>query len=295
MPGFVQDRGVADCQWSGMQPLSRLPPADIALLRQLVAGDDLVRFYLALAEAEAARGEDASLVMLGRARRGAALGARFDAIAVFSIVGELDDADLSALLDWPGRLELHLTDLHHARIGRLSGQGLGLGRRMVAMEAPTRGAAPDPEALLLDAAGFAAAAATMARHNSDSVLSAHMADLPFAVIRAGDRILAMAGTIGIAGDTALLGHFLTVPEARGRGLARRLALHLRWHFAHIGVARLLLATTEDNAAACRAYTAAGFRVIARRWQIHSGGGLRALTARAASSPPPPVWRLADRR
>lgn len=172
MPSFVQDRAVADRQSSGMHPLSRLVAADIALLRQFVAGDDLVRFYLALAEAEAARGEDASLVMLGRARRGAALGARFDGIAVFSTVGELDDADLSALLDWPGRLELHLTDLHHARLGRLSAQGLGP-----------------------------------------------------------------------AGEVAMIGHFPTVPEVRGRGLARRLALHLRWHFAQSGVTRLVLATT----------------------------------------------------
>jgi ribosomal protein S18 acetylase RimI-like enzyme len=267
MPGFVQDRGVADRQSSGMQPLSRLLAADIARLRQLVAGDDLVRFYLALAEAEAARGEDASLVMLGRVRRGAALGARFDGIAVFSTVGELDDADLSALLDWPGRLELHLTDLHHARLGRLSAQGLGPGRRMVAMEAPTRGAAPDPEALILDAAGFAAAAALMARSNPETVLSARMAALPFAAIVESGRILAMAGTIGTAGEEAMIGHFLTVPEARGRGLARRLALHLRWHFAQSGVTRLLLATTEDNRPACRAYSAAGFSVSGRRWQV----------------------------
>ncbi len=250
-----------------MEPLSRLPEAERALLRHLVAGEALLSFYLALAEAEAARGEDASLVRIGRARRGAALGARFDGLTAVSTVGDLHEEDLRALLAWPGRLELHLTEAHYARLAALSPRGLGPARRMVAMEAPARGAAPDPEALLLDAAGFAEARALMARHNPETVLSARMAALPFAGLREAGRLVAIAGTIGVAGDTALIGHFLTVPEARGRGLARRLALHLRWHFAQSGVTRLLLATTEDNLAACRAYAAAGFVVAARRWQV----------------------------
>lgn len=298
-PVSFKTRGGANWQQVGMVPLSRLAVADIALLRQLVAGDDLARLYLALAEAEAARGQDASLVRIGHARCGAALGARFDGIAVFSTVGELDDADLSALLDWPGRLELHLTDLHYAQLGRLSAQGLGSARRMVAMEAPTRGAAPDPEAFLLDAAGFAAAVALMARSNPETVLSARMAALPFAGIREAERLVAIAGTIGVAGDTALIGHFLTVPEARGRGLARRLALHLRWHFAQSGVTRLLLATTEDNRPAFRAYSAAGFSVSGQRWQVDRTVGPFDGPARTrrqpSSSPAPPLSTKAERQ
>lgn len=107
----------------------------------------------------------------------------------------------------------------------------------------------------------------MARHNPETVLSARMAALPFAGLREAGRLVAIAGTIGVAGDTALIGHFLTVPEARGRGLTRRLALHLRWLFAQSGVTRLLLATTDDNRPACRAYAAAGFSVSAWRWQV----------------------------
>ena len=273
MGGFVQDRGGAAWQPAGMVPLSRLPAGDLALLRQRVAGDALLSFYLALAEAEAARGEDASLLLIGRARRGAALGARFDGLTVISTTGALDDDDLRVLLRWPDRLELHLADAHHAQLSALAGNRLGEARRMVAMAAPTEGAAPDPEATMLDQAGFAEAAALMAMHNPDTVLSARMAALPFAAIRASGRIVAMAGTIGIAGDTALIGHFMTVPEARGRGLACRLALHLRWAAGRRGIARLLLATTEDNLPACRAYTAAGFAVLARRWQVERRAAL----------------------
>jgi ribosomal protein S18 acetylase RimI-like enzyme len=256
-----------------MVPLSRLPAGNLKLLRQLVAGDALMSFYLALAEAESARGEDASLVRIGRARRGAALGARFDGIAVFSTVGDLREEDLRGLLEWPGRLELHLTKAHHAQVSALAGHALGPAQSMLAMAATAGGAAPDLDAQMLDRAGFAEAAATMAPYNSHTVLSARMADLPFAAIREGGRIVAMAGTIGVAGETALIGHFLTVPEARGRGLARRLALQLRWHFAQSGVARLLLATTEDNGPACRAYAAAGFTVLDRRLQVERLGEL----------------------
>jgi GNAT superfamily N-acetyltransferase len=286
MAGFVQDRDGATWQPVGMVPLSCLPAADITLLRQLVASDALLSFYLALAEAEAVRGEDASLVLIGRARCGAALGARFDGIAVFSTIGELAEEDLQALLGWPGRLELHLTAAH----------GLGSARRVVIMETPTRGAAPDPEAIMLDAAGFAEAAALIARHNPETVLSARMAALPFAAIVEAGRMLAMAGTIGTAGDMALIGHFLTVPEARGRGLARRLARHLRWSFGQAGVTRLLLATTEDNRPAVRAYAAAEFSVSAQRWQVGRltparSAHLMALLAPCASHVP----HLHDRR
>lgn len=71
MGGFIQDEGRANWQPAGMVPLSRLPAGDRKLLRQLLGGDALLSFYLALAEAEAARGEYASLVLIGRARRGA--------------------------------------------------------------------------------------------------------------------------------------------------------------------------------------------------------------------------------
>jgi len=267
MDVFVQDMGGAAWQGGGMQPLSRLPPPARARLRRLVAGDALLSLYLDVAEAEAARGDDPSRVLLGRGGQGLALGAQFDELAVFSTLGELAGEELDALAHWPGAVELHLTDAHHAR---LAPGWPGPIRRLVAMAAPSGGAGPEPGVALLDPTDFADAATVMARHNPDSLLSARMAGLPLAVWRDEGRVLAMGGTIGLAGEAALLGHFLTVPEARGRGLARRIARHLRWHFAGCGVRRLVLATTEDNAPACRAYAAAGFKVLARRWQLERG-------------------------
>jgi ribosomal protein S18 acetylase RimI-like enzyme len=291
MAGFVQDAGRGAWQPCGMLPLSRLPPADAARLRRLVAEDPLLSFYLALAEAEAARGEDASFVLLGRARGGAALGARFDGLTVFSTAGVLEADDLRRLLRWPGRLELHLTAAHHALLAGLPARGLGPPRHMLAMQAPAEGAAADPDAVLLDWAGFAEAAAMMAAHNPETVLSARMAALPFVAIREGGRIIALAGTIGVAEGTALVGHFLTLPEAHGRGLARRLARHLRWHFARQGLRRLLLATTEDNRAACRAYRSAGFSVSGWRWQLgREEGPCGALSVGTCDDGPEPAAR-----
>jgi GNAT superfamily N-acetyltransferase len=257
-----------------MTPLSRLPAEERIALRRLTAGDPLLGLYVALAEADAAGGADASLVLLGRARRGAALGARFDGLTVFSTIGVLEDADLACLAAWPGMVELHLPEAHRAPLLALAGERRSGLRRMVAMAARTAGAAPDPAVEALGPAGWDEAVALMAAHNPETVLSDRMARLPFAAIRQDGRLLALAGTIGMAGDAALIGHFLTVPQARGRGLARRLAAHLRWRFGGMGVARLVLATTEDNVAACRAYAAAGFSAFDRRWQLELAAEVR---------------------
>lgn len=254
-----------------MTPLTRLPAEDRATLRRLVAQERLLALYLDLAEAEAARGADASLVRVGRARRGAVLGVRFDGLTVFSTLGELAAEELEALARWPGPVELHLPEPHRAPLLGRAGARVARLRTMVAMGARTAGAAPEAGVEVLEAAHFAEAAALMAAHHPATVLSARMAGLPFAAVRERGRIVALAGTIGIAGRAGLLGHFLTLPEARGRGLARRLARHLLHRLGALGVAEAMLATTEENAAACRAYAAAGFVEVARRWQVELAG------------------------
>lgn len=136
--------------------------------------------------------------MLGRAREGAALGARFDGLTVLSTIGKLAVEDFRKLLAWPGRLELHLTVAHHAQLSALDAAGLGPLQRMVAMVASTGGVPPDPTATLQDRSDFTEAAATMAAHNPDTVLSARMAGLPFVAIREGGRIVAMAAPSAFA-------------------------------------------------------------------------------------------------
>jgi GNAT superfamily N-acetyltransferase len=265
MAAFVQDTPRRP-RWAGwMEPLARLDSAARADLARRVAGDPLMAFYLAAAD-------ETALAMRGRASEGAALGARFDGLTVVSTLGPLAAAERAALLALPGPLELHVPEDDAEGFALEAGARLRASRPMLALAAPTAGAVPDPGVEAPDAEGWSDAAALMAALNPDSLLSAHMAALPFGVIREGGRILAMAGTIAAAGDTALLGHFLTRPEARGRGLARRLALHLRARHATAGVARVLLATTADNAPALRAYAAAGFAPIARRVQLDLAPG-----------------------
>jgi ribosomal protein S18 acetylase RimI-like enzyme len=249
-----------------MEPLAGLDSVARADLAGRVAGDPLMAFYLALR---------------GRAPEAAALGARFDGLTVVSTLGPLDARERAALLALPGPLELHVPEAEAPCFVAAAGGRLRAARPMLALAAPTGGAACDAGAETPDAAGWEEARALMAALNPGSLLSAHMATMPFAVIREGEQVLAMAGTIAVAEGTALLGHFLTRPEARGRGLARRLARHLRARHGAAGATRALLATTVDNAPALRAYAAAGFTAFARRVQIDLAPADASLTA-----PPP---------
>src|SRR5262245_51285431 len=215
-------------QTSGMtlRRTSQLPPEDVAWLRGFLAPRPLFRLYLESALADLAAGLDNRWVLIGARRAGCVLGIEFDSLHVFTAIGRLDGPELATVLSSRQPCELHLESAHESTLTPHLANRLIGSRQLRIYGRPTDGAAPDAEARRLTAADAAALHGFMRAHNPRTVISDWMLGLPFAVIEEDGGIIAAAGTITRAHDLALLGNFLTRPDRRGRGLARRLALHL---------------------------------------------------------------------
>lgn len=82
------------------------------------------------------------------------------------------------------------------------------------------------------------------------------------VLTVAGQIVAMTGFNSEARGIAQVGGVFTPPALRGRGYARSaVAASLQLAHAERGAVRSTLFTSETNAAACRAYTALGYRVV----------------------------------
>jgi ribosomal protein S18 acetylase RimI-like enzyme len=93
-----------------------------------------------------------------------------------------------------------------------------------------------------------------------------MLELPFVGIREGGELVAAAGTIILSERLGgcHVGHFLTHPAHRGRGLARAAARGLLEVLAKRGIRTFMLGVTEDNLPARRVYEGLGFVHTATR-------------------------------
>ena len=87
---------------------------------------------------------------------------------------------------------------------------------------------------------------------------------------AGEAALGCAALHGLTPDTAELKRMYVRPEARGRGVARRLTEHVIAKAAERGYARLRLGTLTSAHAAQRLYTSLGFRKIAPYRSVEFG-------------------------
>ena len=250
-----------------LPPTSLLAPGDREWLGSFLRDRLLFRLYFEAAIADLARGIDNRVAYVGQARSGAILGISFDHLAVFTALGRLENWELAMMLktDWP--VEMHVEPAHEARLLPFCAARLLNMSAQRIYSRSTAAARPDGAVRQLGPADADAVSAFMTAHHPRSIFSDWMLSLPFMVLEEHGDIVATAGTIAIQNDLAVIGNFLTHPDHRGRGAARRLASHLAASLGQAGVRTVLLVTTEDNAAACRAYEAAGFEVIERRRQI----------------------------
>ena len=249
---------------------SQLPTDDIDWLRGFLAQRPLFRLYLESALADLAAGLDNRSMLISERRAGCVLGIEFDSLNVFTAIGQLAEPELAAVLSSPQPCELHLEPAHESVLTPRLGARLIASKQLRVYGRPTDDAMPDSAARRLTTADSAALHDFMHAHNPRTVISDWMLALPLAVLEEDSEIIAAAGTIVHAGDLALLGNFLTRPDRRGRGLARRLALHLAALLREDGVQQALLATTGENAPACRAYERAGFILLETRRQLDLG-------------------------
>ncbi|OFZ55081.1 MAG: hypothetical protein A2428_02600 [Bdellovibrionales bacterium RIFOXYC1_FULL_54_43] len=84
-----------------------------------------------------------------------------------------------------------------------------------------------------------------------------------------DTLVATGGTIAISEQMKAchIGNFLTPPQHRGNGYARRVAATLSRHLFGSGITNIMLGTTRDNVAARRVYESLGFKTIDHRVQL----------------------------
>jgi RimJ/RimL family protein N-acetyltransferase len=208
--------------------------------------------------------------LIGQARRGLAFSIDFDAVTVRTTVGELAAEELDRVAELAGRAELHLEPGHReAILGRLAGRVVSVKtlRYYRTGEAPS--GPPDPRCRLLTEADFDEAARLFRDYYPATVFSSWMLELPFAGLFEEGRLAACGGVHAINRQlgACVLGNFLTHPGHRGRGLAQAVARALLGRLAEDGLREFLLGAAEENAAACRAYEAVGFRLLEARPQI----------------------------
>lgn len=253
-----------------LRPTSTLSSHDRQWLGSFLRDKPLFRLYFDAALADLTKGLDNRTAYIGEDRSGALLGITFDQLAVVTAIGSLRPDELALSLASPSATELHLEPDHEKALSASFGSRF-LGSRDQLVYGRSLGEeSPDPEARRLGSEDAQAVGRFMAEHYPGNVFSKWMLALPFAALVDASGIAATAGTLVRHSDIALIGDFLTRPDQRGRGLARRLARHLGWIFAQEGVRTLVLVTTADNVSACRAYEAAGFRILESRRQIELG-------------------------
>ena len=253
----------------GMQPLVSFSPEDITRIRGLVAGHPLYRLYLEDGLEASRRGEANRLACISRTHKGLALGIRFDRLEVRTLIGALTADEELALADFDGDGEFHLGPGPADRVAAAFSERLEAYQRLRYYCLDRRpDIQRDARCRRLGPAEYELVAGSFLAFYPGGVFSKWMLDGLFLGIFEGGRLIACGGVIAQTASVANIGNFLTIPDARGRGLARSIAVTLAHLLADRGTNVATLTTTEENIAACRAYEAAGFRCFDRRIQIN---------------------------
>ena len=254
---------------SGLRPLSALSAEERDWITRFLGDDGVLPLYFDTAIEDLARGIDNRLVLIGRERRGLVLGIAFAGLEVFSIVGALDDAELRATYTRPMPGELHVTAELADRLrphlrDRVAAE---LAMRIETCAIGTRVA--DPTCRTMTQADAGRLTAFYDAHNPRHVFSPWMLEHPFIAVVGQGEILAGAGVLALSRRLgwALIGNFLTRPDQRGRGLARRVGETLLAALSRNGIGDAALVTTGDNAAARSVYRDLGFTLAEARVEL----------------------------
>jgi GNAT superfamily N-acetyltransferase len=254
---------------SGMRSLSALSAEERDWIARFLGNDGTLALYFDTAIEDLARGIDNRLVLIGRERRGLILGITFAGLEAFTVVGSLDDPELDTACTRPMRGELHVT----AELARYLRPRFGA--RLVAeyamrIETCAIGArSPDPDCRHMAPGDADALTAFYRAHNPRNVFSPWMLEHPFIAVVEQGEILAGAGVLAVSKRLgwALIGNFLTRPDQRGRGLAKRVGETLLAALGRNGISHAALVTTDNNAAARSVYRDLGFTLAEARVEL----------------------------
>jgi GNAT superfamily N-acetyltransferase len=245
---------------NGLRPLSALSAEERDWVTKFLGNDGVLPLYFDTAVEDLTRGIDNRLVLIGRERHGLVLGITFAGLEVFTIIGSLDDSELRATYTRPMQGELHVTAELAAWLRPCLGERLAaeLAMRTEICTIGTR--APDPLCQVMTRDDADRLADFYNRYNPRHVFSPWMLEHPFIAVVEQGEILAGAGVLALSQRLgwALIGNFLTRPDQRGRGLARRVGQTLLAALGRNRIGHAALVTTDDNAAARSVYRDLGF-------------------------------------
>jgi GNAT superfamily N-acetyltransferase len=254
---------------TGLRPLSALATEEREWIAGFLGGDGILPLYFDTAVEDLARGIDNRLVLIGRERKGLILGITFAGLEAFTIAGSLDEAELRTTYTRPMAAELHVTaelasDLRLRLRDRLAGE-----RAMRVETCALAARAPDPHCRILTQDDADRLSAFYDRYNPRHVFSPWMLEHPFIAVVEQGEIVAGAGVLASSKRLgwALIGNFLTRPDRRGHGLARRVGRTLLATLGRNGIGHAALVTTDDNAAARSVYGELGFSLAEARIEL----------------------------
>jgi GNAT superfamily N-acetyltransferase len=254
---------------SALRPLSALSAEERDWIANFLGDDGVLPLYFDTAIEDLARGIDNRLVLIGRERNGLILGITFAGLEAFTIIGALDDAELRAAYTRPMPGELHVTAELAAYLRPHLGARLvaELAMRTETCAIGTR--TPDPLCQVMTRDDADRLTAFYDRWNPRHVFSPWMLGHPFIAAVERGEILAGAGVLASSKRLgwALIGNFLTRPDQRGRGLARRVGETLLAALGRNGIGHAALVTTDDNAAARSVYGNLGFALAEARVEL----------------------------
>ncbi len=254
---------------TGLRPLSALSAEERDWIRNFLGDDGVLPLYFDTAVEDLARGIDNRLVLIGRERQGLILGITFAGLEAFTVVGFLDDAELHTATTRPMPAELHVTAELAAYLRPRIGDRLVAALAMRIETCAIGARMPDAVCRTLLRGDAERLIAFYDRHNPRHVFSPWMLEHPFMAVVEQGEILAGAGVLALSKRLgwALIGNFLTRPDRRGRGLARRVGQSLLAALGRNGIRHAALVTTDENAAARSVYRDLGFALAEARVEL----------------------------
>jgi GNAT superfamily N-acetyltransferase len=254
---------------NGFRPLSALNDEERRWIANYLAADGVLSLYFDTAVEDFARGIDNRLILIGRTRRGLILGIAFSGLEAFSIVGALEDDELAQAFTRSMPAEIHAAPDIAAHLRPTIATRLIAEHAMRIETCAIGRRTADPICQRMTAADADALTAFYQTHNPRSVFSPWMLDHPFIAVVEEGEILSGAGVLALSQRLgwALIGNFLTRPDQRGRGLARRVGETLLAALARNRIGHAALVTTDDNMAARRVYQDLGFALAEARVEL----------------------------